>query len=120
MSARSMPLTLLGTKAAARPGPRGGPSRVEVTAGRFADFRNEADQPSQGPALERRPGQARLEATGMPCCLARVADVWSASGFYGGRCRWNLTPGCSARSISERRLPNLIAIPRPAAQLRHG
>ena len=77
-----------------------------------------------GPAFQR-PGAGAQTWSGQAgsdrdAALARVADEWSASGVYGGRCRWNPAPGCSACGISERRLPNLIAFPKPAAQLRHG
>jgi len=79
MSARSMPSTFLRSEATDRPGPRGGPSRVEVIPGRVAGFRNEADQPSQGPALERRPGQARPGVTRMPALAS-----WRTNGAQAG------------------------------------
>ena len=72
MSARSMPSTLFAVRQQLDGRLKGKPSGLEATAGRFAGFCKEADQPSKGPALERNPSQARL---------ARVADGRNAGGL---------------------------------------
>jgi hypothetical protein len=86
---------------------------VGVTAGRFAGFCNEADQLSKGPALERKPSEARLGPTGMPCWPA-----WRMNGAQAGLLGpLPLESGTRLfRFRSQGTMPpNLIAITRPAA-----